>query len=139
MTTIVVQQRIGAAPATVYRYLTESDLWTLWQGVEADLDPRVGGRFSMMMGNGMNARGEFVELIPNQKVVITWGWVDRPGIPPGSTTVEISLEADGEGTILSLKHSAVPVDEAPAQRGGWDRHLPLLAQAAERDRSLPHD
>ena len=130
MTEIVLEQRIAASPATVYRYLTEADKWKLWQGVDAKLEARVGGLFSMFMGNGMNARGQFVELIPNQLVVFTWGWVDRPGIPPGSTTVEMRLTADGDDTVLTLTHRSVPDDEAAMQQMGWTHYLPRLAVAA---------
>lgn len=130
MTEIVLEQRIAAPPSTVYRYLTESDKWKLWQGVNAHLDPRVGGAFSMSMADGMNARGQFVELVPGERVVFTWGWVDRPGIPPGSTTVEITLDPDGEGTLLTLTHRSVPDDEVPLQRMGWGHYLPRLALAA---------
>lgn len=127
--TIVVEQHVVAAPSTVYRYLTESDLWALWQGVDADLDARVGGRFSMTMVNGMNATGEFVELVPDERVVFTWGWVGHTGIPPGSTTVEISLRPDGDGTRIVLRHSSVPPDEASFHESGWRRYLPRLAEA----------
>ena len=130
MTEIVVEQRIAADPATVYEYLTEPAKWTQWQGVAADLDPRVGGVFSMVMGNGMNARGEFIELIPNQRVVFSWGWIDRPGIPPGSTIVSIELEPVVEGTLLVITHRAVHEDEAPMQLIGWRHYLPRLAVAA---------
>jgi uncharacterized protein YndB with AHSA1/START domain len=130
MTEIVVEQRIAAPPSTVYRYLTESDHWKLWQGVDAELEARVGGIFSLLMGNGMNARGQFVELVPDERVVFTWGWVDRPGIPPGSTTVEISLNAEEEGTLLVLTHRSVADDEAQMQQMGWSHYLPRLALVA---------
>jgi uncharacterized protein YndB with AHSA1/START domain len=130
MTEIVVEQRISAPPSTVYRYLTESDRWKLWQGVDASLEARVGGIFSILMGNGMNARGQFVELVPDERVVFTWGWVDRPGIPPGSTTVEITLNADGEGTLLVLTHRSVTDEETPMQKVGWSHYLPRLALVA---------
>jgi uncharacterized protein YndB with AHSA1/START domain len=130
MTEIVIEQQIDAPPAVVYRYLTEADKWKVWQGVDAQLDPRVGGIFSMVMGNGMNARGQYVELVPGKRVVFTWGWVDRPGIPPGSTIVEIELHPDGEGTRLVLTHRSVPADEAALQHMGWSHYLPRLAVAA---------
>ncbi len=130
MTEIVLEQRIAAPPSTVYRYLTESDRWKLWQGADATLDARVGGLSSMIMGNGMNARGQFVELVPDKRVVFTWGWVDRPGIPPGSTTVEIELNATGEETLLVLTHRSIPADEAPMQQMGWRYYLPRLALVA---------
>jgi uncharacterized protein YndB with AHSA1/START domain len=84
----------------------------------------------MFMGNGMNARGQFVELVPGERVVFTWGWADRPGIPPGSTTVQIDLSADGEETLLVLTHRAVAADEAGMQQMGWTHYLPRLALVA---------
>lgn len=130
MSDIVLEQRINALPSTVYEYLTNADKWKRWQGVDATLDARVGGVFSMLMENGMNARGAFVELVPERRVVFTWGWVDRPGIPPGSTTVEIDLRPDGSDTVLVLTHRSVPEDETASQQMGWTHYLPRLALAA---------
>jgi len=130
VTEIVVEQRIRASVSTVYAYLTEADLWKRWQGVDATLDARVGGIFSMLMANGMNARGEFLELVPDRRVVLTWGWVDHPGIPMGSTTVEIELRPDGAETVLVLTHRSVPDDEMELHRIGWAHYLPRLALAA---------
>ena len=108
MSDIVVEQRIAAPPATVYAYLTDPVLWQRWQGIQATLEPRAGGIFSILMGNGMQARGTFVELVPDRRVVVTWGWVDREEIPPGSTTVEIELRPDGRGSLLVLTHRSLP-------------------------------
>ena len=133
MTELVLQQQIAAPPATVYRYLTEAEKWKSWQGVDAKLDARPGGIFAMFMGNGMTARGQFVELVPDRKVVFTWGWVDRPGIPPGSTSVEIELNDHDGGTLLVLTHRAIPDDEAGLQKMGWTHYLPRLATVAAGD------
>ena len=130
VTEITVEQKIGATPSTVYRYLTESDLWSKWQGSTATLDPRDGGIFSLLMPNGMTARGQFTELVPESKVVFTWGWVDRPGIPPGSTVVSIDLVPEDDGTRLVLTHSNLPESEAPQHRTGWEQHLANLAEVA---------
>lgn len=131
---ITLQRFISAPPSTVYRFLTESDKWELWQGIGADLDPQPGGGFGMDMGNGMKARGQFVELVPDSKVVFTWGWVGHPAIPPGSTTVEITLETEGAGTRLTLTHLSIPDDEVAMQQMGWTHYLPRLADiAAGRD------
>ena len=130
MRDIVLKQRIEASPSTVYRYLTKSEQWSLWQGASASLDAKRGGIFSMVMCNGMNARGQFVELVPDKRVVFTWGWVDRPGIPPGSTTVEIELSEEADGTLLVLTHREVPSDESAMQKMGWTHYLPRLAIVA---------
>ncbi len=131
MTEIVIERRISAPPVTVDKYLTESEKWSLWQGVTASLDARPGGIFAMSMADGATARGQFVELIPDSRVVFTWGWVDRPGIPPGSTTVEIDLSPDGDNTILVLTHRAVPTDEIALHKMGW-AHYPAAARHCRR-------
>jgi uncharacterized protein YndB with AHSA1/START domain len=127
---IVLEQRIQAAPADVYAYLTDAAKWKRWQGSDATLDPRVGGVFSVLMANGLNARGEFVELVPDRRVVFTWGWIGYENLPPGSSTVEIELRADGDATILVLTHGSLPDEELPQQRMGWIHYLPRLAVAA---------
>ena len=74
MNEIVVEQQIAASPATVYRYLTESEKWVLWQGETAELDATPGGIFALGMPNGMKARGQFTELVQDRRVEFTWGW-----------------------------------------------------------------
>ncbi len=130
MTDIVVEQRIEARPAVVYAYLTETSRWKRWQGVDATVEPHAGGVLSVLMANGVNARGEFVELVPERRVVFTWGWIGYENLPPGSSTVEIELRADGDATILVLTHRDLPEDEHPTQRMGWEHYLPRLAVAA---------
>lgn len=130
MSEIVLQQRIQATPADVYAYLTDEAKWKRWQGSDATLDPRVGGVFSVLMANGLNARGEFVELVPDRRVVFTWGWIGYGNLPPGSSTVEIELRPDGDATILVLTHGSLPDEELPQQRMGWIHYLPRLALAA---------
>ena len=128
---IVVERKIAASAATVYSYLTESDAWAKWQGVTASIEPTAGGLFRMVMGNGMVALGRFVELQENQRVVFTWGWVDHPGVPPGSSTVEIELVTDGSDTIVRLTHSGLPEDERPMHVMGWDHYLLRLVSVSE--------
>jgi len=131
---IMLEQRIEASPAEVYVYLTDAARWKRWQGADATLDARVGGAFSVLMANGMNARGEFLELVPDRRVVFTWGWIGYENLPPGSSTVEIDLRADGDATLLVLTHRSIPDDELPPQRAGWAYYLPRLAMvAAGRD------
>jgi uncharacterized protein YndB with AHSA1/START domain len=131
VTDIVVVQSVAAPPSVVYRYLTDETRWARWQGADARLDPVPGGFFSMDTGHGMHARGEFVELIPDRRVVMTWGWVDRPGIPPGSTVVEIDLEETDAGTRVVLTHRNLPEGEAELHSAGWRHYMPRLATVAE--------
>jgi uncharacterized protein YndB with AHSA1/START domain len=123
---LVVERFVGAPPADVFRYLADSEYWTRWQGVAANHDPRPGGLFRLQMANGTIARGQFVELDPPRRVVFTWGWVDHPGLPPGSTTVEIELTPVEDGTLIRLTHRGLPPDEVELHRQGWDYYLPRL-------------
>lgn len=127
--TIRVERRIDAPPGAVYRYLTESNLWSRWQGESAELDPVPGGRFQVRMGEDQVVEGTFVAVEPGSRVVITWGWQAHPRMPPGTTTVEFELVADGPGTIVRLTHRGIPVDDLPLHRQGWAMFLPRLETA----------
>ena len=79
---------VKASPTTVFPYLVDQDLMVQWLGSEVTLNPVAGGEFRVTCG-GHPGVGEFVEIVPNEKVVFTFGWAE-PGhpIPPGSTEVE---------------------------------------------------
>jgi uncharacterized protein YndB with AHSA1/START domain len=121
----------------VYAYLTDSERWARWQGAQAEIEAVVGGRFGMTMGDGMVAEGRFVELVPDVRVVFTWGWRGSAAVPPGSTTVEIELLPDGDGTLVRLTHRDLPFDEQPVHEAGWLHYLPRLALAAEGGKPGP--
>ena len=128
---LIVKRRIAAPPDVVYTYLTEAGRWARWQGSRADLEPRPGGLFLITMPDGARARGEFVELVPDERVVFTWGWIDHPGVPPGSSTVEISIVPHEGGSMVTIAHHGLPDEEVDVHRNGWQHYLPRLARAAE--------
>jgi uncharacterized protein YndB with AHSA1/START domain len=126
-----VERHVRASPATVFAYLTDSQLWSRWQGAEATIEPVPGGLFRMRMGNGQTARGQFVEVVPDEKVVFSWGWIDRPGIPPGSTVVEIELRPTDQGTLIRLTQWQLPPEEQESHDRGWRHYVARLAVAAD--------
>ena len=128
---IVIERLIAAPPAVVYSYLTSSEKWARWQGVNAIVEPESGGEFAVSMPNGTSARGEFVELEPDRRVVFTWGWADHPEVPPGSTTVEIDLIGEDGGTRLRLTHRGLPPDEVLIHTTGWEHYTIRLGEVAE--------
>lgn len=132
---IQVSRFIAAPPRVVYGYLTESTKWSRWQGAEAEIEARPGGLFLMKMPDGATARGEFVELVPDRRVVFTWGWIDHPGVPPGSSTVEIDIASHEQGSNVTITHRGLPADEIELHTLGWNQHLPRLAAAAEGKQS----
>jgi uncharacterized protein YndB with AHSA1/START domain len=128
MDPIVKERRVMVSPAAVYEYFTDSVRWAAWQGVGAEVDARPGGLFSLRMANGMTARGQFVELSPGERVVFTWGWIDHPSVPPGSTTVTIDLIPEGDGTVIRLTHQGLPDGEREIHTMGWDHYLSRLVE-----------
>jgi uncharacterized protein YndB with AHSA1/START domain len=121
--------RIEADPAAVFPYLTHPDLIVSWMGDWADLDPVAGGRFVVDI-NGIPIRGRYLVVEPPHRVVFSWGAAGNDALPPQSTTVEITLRADGTGTILELVHRDLPIEEQPKHAVGWGHFLERLAIAA---------
>jgi uncharacterized protein YndB with AHSA1/START domain len=131
----VVEQtlRVSAPPGTVWRYWTDPQRMCEWWGATAELDPRPGGVCRVELAGGPVMRGEYVELVPHERIVFTFGWEATEGGPhiaPGSTRVEITLTADGGGTIMTLRHSGIPAIDANDHRSGWGYFLAQLAHAA---------
>jgi uncharacterized protein YndB with AHSA1/START domain len=125
-------QRIAASPATVFSYLVEPAKFNAWMGVGAELDPRPGGRVRIDVDGEHFATGEFREVDPPHRVVMTWGWESNDAVPPGSTTVEITLTPDGAGTILRLRHVGLPNEiERRSHQGGWELYTGKLAAVFE--------
>jgi len=123
-----VTQRIAASPATVFSYLTESEKFAAWMGVGAELDPRPGGPYRIDVDGEHVAVGEYKELDPPHRVLMTWGWQDNEAVPPGSSIVEITLTADGHGTVLRLRHTGLPTQaESRSHQGGWTLYAGKLA------------
>jgi uncharacterized protein YndB with AHSA1/START domain len=130
---VVVTKVIAASPATVFSFFTDVERWTTWQGVDGEIDPQPGGVFRIRMPGEQVASGRFVELVPERRIVFTWGWEgDAPPVPPGSTTVVVELEPNGAGTRLRLTHSGLESPPVAEQhREGWERYLERLEARAE--------
>ena len=55
-------------------------------------------------------------------MVFTWGIPEDATLPPGSSTVEVVLVADGADTIVNLTHRDLPAGlREPSHREGWER------------------
>jgi uncharacterized protein YndB with AHSA1/START domain len=128
---VEIERRIDAPREEVFVYLTDPVKYTKWKGVAAELDARPGGVYRVRMNSDTVALGEYVVVEPPSRVVFTWGWEGDDAVPPGSSTVEITLREDGDGTILRLRHTGFPTDEAAAShREGWAMYVERLSVAA---------
>jgi uncharacterized protein YndB with AHSA1/START domain len=134
-TTVERELAIAASPETVWQFLVDPDKVTRWMGETASLDPRTGGAYSIGVIPGHTASGAFVVLDPPHRLVYTWGWeAGKEGpnvVPPGSSTIEIELVPNGDGTTLRFVHRGLPGAEAAQSHAhGWDHYLERLAVAA---------
>jgi uncharacterized protein YndB with AHSA1/START domain len=128
---------IAARPETVWEFLVDPDKLMRWKGVAVGpFEPRPGGAYCVEVIPGNTAAGEFVEVDPPRRLVFTWGW--KPGaagpagsLAPGSSTVEIELVPNGDGTTVRFTHRGLPTAEsAESHAHGWEHYLPRLAVAA---------
>jgi uncharacterized protein YndB with AHSA1/START domain len=118
---------IDAPPETVFRLLTDPVQYVRWKGKLAELEPRPGGKYRIEFPSTKDiAAGKYVEVIPNRRVVFTWGWEGNDAVPPGSSTVEIDLTPFGTGTRLRLVHRGLPQEAIASHTEGWDYFLPRL-------------
>jgi uncharacterized protein YndB with AHSA1/START domain len=122
--------RIAAGPDTVFAFLTDPAKIARWAGTHAESDPRLGGPHRTVINPGHIVAGEYLEVVPGQRIVCTWGWVDSAAIPPGSTVVEIVLTPDGRETVVAITHAALPAQARDGHGEVWDHYLPRLALAA---------
>ena len=127
---IEITQRIEAPPEIVFAYLTDSKRFVQWMGVGAQLDPRPGGHYRIDVDGEHIAMGQYREVDPPHRLVMTWGWQGHPTVPPGSTTVEITLTPEKGATLLRLRHLGLPSDdERRLHTQGWNQYTGKLREA----------
>jgi uncharacterized protein YndB with AHSA1/START domain len=120
---------IEAPPETVFEHLVSAERMVAWMGQHAQLEPTRGGQFAVDI-NGYLIRGEYLEVDPPRRVVVTWGMAGTEDLPPGSSTVEFTLTPTVTGTSLKLVHSGLPDTRSSGHGLGWANYLDRLRAAA---------
>jgi uncharacterized protein YndB with AHSA1/START domain len=124
--------RIAARPETVFRFFTEPELLLEWMGIAATLEPVPGGAYRVVMDGTPTVRGEFVEVDAPTRVVFTWGYEgDDPLVAVGASTVEVTLRADGDGTLLRLVHSGLTDQARELHIQAWPFFLDRLREVCD--------
>lgn len=128
---VVRQTRIRAPAETVFGYFLDPEKMVRWMGTAAQLEPRPGGLFRVNVTGRDILRAEYVEIVPNEKLLLSWGW-EAPGhpLPPGSSTVQITFTQQGEVTLVRVAHLGLPRQEQLNQAYGWQHYLGRLGMAA---------
>ncbi|MFF7750977.1 SRPBCC domain-containing protein [Streptomyces sp. NPDC007971] len=129
---VTLERRIAARPETVFSFFTDREKWLSWMGRDGEFSFEPGGAYRTNVNGDHVAEGRFVEIDPPKRIVFTWGWIeDDMPVPPGSSTVEITLEPVPEGTLLRLVHRDLPSPEAgAAHEEGWTHYVERLAVVA---------
>jgi uncharacterized protein YndB with AHSA1/START domain len=129
--------RIQAPPEVVFSYLTDPAKHPAWMGQSADLDARPGGIYRCVMNEQATVRGTYLSVQRPHRVVFTWGFEGNQAVPPGSSTVEITLTRDGDATILRLTHTGLPHPTLASHSQGWQGYLDQLATTVKNRTSPP--
>ncbi|HLI98194.1 MAG TPA: SRPBCC domain-containing protein [Bradyrhizobium sp.] len=92
----------------------------------ADLDPKVGGRFRIVMRSGgqdIEHTGVYQEIIRPRRLVFTW----ISQMTEGPSLVTVDLAQTETGTDLTLTHERLPnAEAADRHRMGWASILKCL-------------
>lgn len=139
--TVHLHRVIAATPAKVYRAFLDADGLAKWippngfTGKVHHLDAKVGGKFKMSFtnfttGKSMSFGGEYLELLPNERLRYTDNF-DDPNLP-GEIQVTVDLKKVSVGTELTIVQEGLPaVIPLEACYLGWQESLANLARLVE--------
>ena len=111
-------------PASLSQWMRPGDVGR----ATAEVEPRVGGRFRIVMSHGgkdHEHRGEYLAIEPPSRLSFTWVSASTD-LQPTFVTVEF-LERDG-GTEVVLTHRQLPPARRDAHRKGWTDILRKLGE-----------
>ena len=141
--TVRFHRVLRATPEKIYRAFLDPDAMAKFlpthgfTGKVHHLDARVGGTYKMSFTNFTTGRshsfgGEFLELVPNERIRHTDKF-DDPNLP-GEMRTTITLKKVSCGTELNIVQEGIPeVIPAEACCLGWQESLTLLAQLVEAE------
>ncbi|MBN8580863.1 MAG: SRPBCC domain-containing protein [Anaerolineae bacterium] len=141
---IVIERIFNAPTGLIWQMWTQPIHFQNWygpQGVKipvAEMDVRVGGKrlvcMEMQTPKGvmkMWTTGEYVEIVPNKRLVYTESMSDENGnvmsasdmgMPedfPTTTQVIVELEDLGNRTKMKMTHAGMPASQGAG--GGWEQ------------------
>jgi len=141
MTSLTLVRQIAARPAIVFDAFTTPEGLAAWWGpddlpvVLAQSDPRVGGayrvRFRTLDGREHEAFGEYLEVTPPSRLVMTWNYAagGEPEEWGRTSRIEIDLRPTDGGTELTFTHAQLKnaASMASHERGWTGAFAKLVA------------
>ena len=141
--TVRFHRVLRATPERIYRAFLDPDAMAKWlppngfTGKVHHMDARVGGSYRMSFTNFTSGKshsfgGEYLELVPNEKIRNTDRF-DDPNLP-GEMVVTVTLKKVLVGTELNIVQENLPdVIPPDACTLGWQESLTLLAKLVEAE------
>ena len=139
--TVKLHRVFAATPERVFRAFIDPDAMAKWlppngfTGKVHEIDARVGGTYKMSFtnfttGNSHSFGGEFIEMVPNEKLVYTDKF-DDPNLP-GEMRTTIAIRQVSVGTEVNIEQEGIP-DAIPLEACylGWQESLALLKMLVE--------
>ena len=141
--TVRLHRVLNAPAERVYRAFLDADALAKWlppYGFTCKVhqfEAKVGGTFKMSFsnftsGNGHSFGGEYLELVPNERLRYTDRF-DDPNLP-GEIQVTVNLKKVSCGTELNIVQEGIP-EVIPTEMCylGWQESLAQLATLVEPD------
>jgi len=100
-----------------YRVMTLSEMVQAFTQGPCKLDVKKGGKFELFSGN---ISGEFIELVPNKKIVQRWRqkwWLEGH-----YSTVTMDINQKDDCTEVNVVQESVPSTEVETTQEGWRRY-----------------
>lgn len=139
--TVQLQRVLKSTPDRVYRAFLNADAMAKWlppfgfTGKVHEMDAKVGGGYRMSFtnfttGGGHSFGGEYLELVPNERLRYT-ATFDDPNLP-GQMQTTVTLREVFCGVEIKVVQEGIPsVIPAEACYLGWQESLVQLAQLVE--------
>jgi len=109
-----------------FELVTQPERLRRWKTVAARIDLRIGGDYRWTITPGHSAMGSMLEVETGKRMIFTWGWEGSSDLPPGASTVTITLEPTTGGTNLRLVHDGLTAEQEVGHSEGWNHYLDRL-------------
>jgi uncharacterized protein YndB with AHSA1/START domain len=117
---------------TVFDLVTQPERLRRWSAVAARVDLRIGGEFRWTVAPSNSAIGTFTKIETGKSLHFTWGWEGNAELPPGASTVSITLDSVDGGTNLRFVHADLTADQEREHAEGWNHYLNRLVEFANK-------
>lgn len=113
---IVISETFPVTVELLFHGWLDSDVHSEFTDSDAEIDPVVGGSFSVWDGY---ITGKTLEIIPNKKIVQSWRTTEFSDSDKDSIlTIEFE-SIHNEETRLTLTHTQIPSSDEAKYHQGW--------------------